>query len=341
MAGWTLFSQAQHKHSRVSELQHTPEDLRWATPEIVARYRAKRLRLQGKTLVDVGCGIGFQTVAFAQVFEKVYAVEIDSEKIKRAEENARILGLKNIEFIHGDALDPAVIRKVKTVEILFSDPERLPEEEERAVDTIQPDLAQLLAAYAPLTEKIAVELPPQIKSVPFPDGELEYLSVGGKLNRLTWYSPKLKQSPWSAVVLPSEERLEMKEGAKLSKREKLGTYLYEADPAVVKAGLLAELSADTETALFSEGKAVFFTGKSLIKSAFFANTFKVLGSGSFQEKEVISLLRKTGAGKVVLRYPVDPKEYWNIRKKWEQPLSGKKKVCLFQFGSRAAVGERV
>ena len=56
------------KHSRQKELSFTPEDLRWATPEIAARYRAKRLSAHGKIIADLGCGIGFQTFAFAEKF---------------------------------------------------------------------------------------------------------------------------------------------------------------------------------------------------------------------------------------------------------------------------------
>src|SRR3989338_5246767 len=92
---------ALEKHVRAEGLQFTPEDIRWATPEIVAQYRAQRLSCD--TIVDLGCGIGFQTFAFATTCKHVYAIEIDKEKIKRAENNATFLGLKNITFIHGDA----------------------------------------------------------------------------------------------------------------------------------------------------------------------------------------------------------------------------------------------
>ncbi|TAH58340.1 MAG: methyltransferase, partial [Methanosarcina mazei] len=58
------------------------ESVRFATPEPIARYRAQRLRCG--TLADISCGIGGQTVFFAQQCEFVYAVEIDPEKIEYA-----------------------------------------------------------------------------------------------------------------------------------------------------------------------------------------------------------------------------------------------------------------
>ncbi|MBI2667127.1 methyltransferase domain-containing protein, partial [Candidatus Woesearchaeota archaeon] len=97
------------KHPLANKLSFTPEDIRWATPDIVAKYRARRLFAHGKIIADLGSGIGFQTFAFAEKFEKVYAVEIDEEKIERAKTNANILGIKNIQFIHGDALNQKVI----------------------------------------------------------------------------------------------------------------------------------------------------------------------------------------------------------------------------------------
>src|SRR3989338_8768394 len=173
-----ISQKALEKHLRAGELQHSEEDIRWATPEMVAEYRAKRLRCQ--IIVDIGCGIGFQTFAFAKTCDKVYAIEIDSQKIEKARQNAAVLGLKNITFIHGDALSADVVQQLGKINVVFCDPARLPEEGERKTETIQPDIHRLLAVYSSLTDKIAIEFPSQIKAIPF-DCEKEYLSWKGKL----------------------------------------------------------------------------------------------------------------------------------------------------------------
>src|SRR3989344_5528681 len=178
------------KHSKAKKLHYRNEDIRWATHEQVAECRAQQLKC--KTIVDIGCGIGFQSFAFAKTCKKVYAIEIDKEKIKLAEKNAVILGWKNIEFIPGDALSDKIISQLHDVDIVFCDPERSPEERKRNVATIKPSIPELLKKYGALTENIAIEFPPQIIEIPF-DCEREYLSIDGALNRLTLYFGDLKK----------------------------------------------------------------------------------------------------------------------------------------------------
>lgn len=328
------------KHPCQKELSFTAEDLRWATPEMVAKYRAKRLSSYGKIIADLGCGIGFQTFAFAEKFEKLYAVEIDKEKLKCAQANAKVLGLKNIIFIEGDALSKEVLQQLADVEIVFCDPERLPTEEERTLEKIKPEIARLITLYSSLTQKIAIELPPQMKGIPLA-GEKEYLSVEGKLNRLTLYVGELAKAERSAVILPEEARLEADKRAKLTFKKELGKYLYEVDPAVAKAGLIAELCRSIRMSVFSQEKNAFLSSGRKTKSPFLVHTFQVLGSCQFQEKEIIALLKKVEAGKVTLRFAVDPQEYWNIRTRYEKRLSGTKKISLFRFENKAVVGEEI
>jgi len=337
------------KHSRSEELFFEPEDIRWATPEIVANYRAQRLKCN--IIIDLGCGIGFQTFAFAQTCQKVYAIEIDKRKIERAQKNAKVLGLKNIEFIYGDMLDPIIIKKVKKADIVFCDPERLPEEEKRSVGSIIPGVDKILAAYDKITSKIAIEFPPQIKEIPF-DCEKEYLSLDGALNRLTLYFHGLKEAERSAIILSKvskeekivSERIVNNPKAKLIEhrdKEKPDKYLYEVDAAVVKADLLAELGVKTDCSLFSKGKATFFTSDKRMKNTFFKKTFEVVATILFNEKDIVTSLQKKEFGKVVIRYSVDPQDYWKERKNYESKLNGAKTAYLFQFGLKAVIGEEI
>jgi|SRR3989338_2584130 len=325
------------KHSKAKKLHYREEDIRWATPEQVAVYRAERLKC--KVIADLGCGIGFQSFAFAKTCKKVYALEIDTERIKLAEKNAHALGIKNIEFIHGDALSEKVIKQLQEVDIVFCDPERLPEESKRSIATIKPSISELLKKYGALTENIAIEFPPQITEIPF-DCEREYLSIDGALNRLTLYFGDLKKCARSAVVLPAGKRLCSEEEATLAETEELGEYLYEADPAVVKAGLLAELSEETDTELYEKSKSVFFTSDTKISNPYFKNAFKAVEMCAQEEHEIIAALQKHHAGQVILRFSVDPKEYWRIRKKIEAKLTGDKTYALLYIGKEAVIVEK-
>src|SRR3989338_1319398 len=168
------------KKTSYKNLFFTEEDLRFATPEVVAEYRAERL--QCKTLVDIGCSIGLQTFAFARHCNKVIAIEIDERKIAYAKQNAKKLDIKNIEFIHGDALEPKIIQQIHEAEIVFSDTERLPEEKSRSLDRVNPNIGEVLRKYGHLTEDFCFEIPASIGFVDI-SGEKEYLDIDKKLNR--------------------------------------------------------------------------------------------------------------------------------------------------------------
>lgn len=331
-------------HQLSHHLEFTPEDLRWATPQIVADYRAKRLKCN--IIADIGCGVGFQAFSLAKTCKKVYAIDIDKDKLKRSKNNAKILGLKNIIFIHGDALDPQVVKTVSDTQVVFCDPQRPPQEKERNIQQISPNINKLLSTYSAITSKIAIEFPPQIKEsqikeIPY-DCEQEYLSMDGALNRLTLYFNELKQASRSAVVLPAGQRLFSETESLVIKTSAiLLSYLYEVDLAVVKAKLLAELSLKTKTLLYSQGKFVFFTSEKLISSPFFKNSFKVDRELTFNLTEIIKVLQQEKVGSVLLRYTIDPQQYWSERKKLEAKLTGTKVIHLFRFKDRAVIAEKI
>ena len=68
------------------------EGMQIATPEIVAKYIAKRLKT--KVIADLGCGIGGQVIFFAKECKKVYAVERNPEKLEYAKENCELYDVK-------------------------------------------------------------------------------------------------------------------------------------------------------------------------------------------------------------------------------------------------------
>ncbi len=324
------------KHPQAANLHHTPDDIRWATPEIVADYRSERLKCS--IIADLGCGIGFQTFAFAKTCRKVYAVELDVRKLEFARKNAAVLGLKNIKFILGDILDLQIISSLADAEIIFCDPERLPEETTRELGKIKPDIRHLLDKYQEITPNIALEFPPQIKEIPF-RCEREYLSVHGKLNRLTLYFGELMKAERSAVLLPENVVLQSGKFKKVQTK-RLGPYLLEVNPAVVKAELVGELCEKYGVKLYFTGKNIYCTSSNRIVSPFWT-TFKVWQQLPFQETKIISALQKEQAGKVILRYELEPEEYWPTRTRYERNLRGSKTLCLFRFQEKAVIAERV
>jgi hypothetical protein len=342
-----------------------PQDQkRFSTPEIVALYRAEKLAC--RTIVDLCSGYGFQANAFSQFCKHVIAIELDPKKVKQAKEYARILGIKNITFICGDVLSQKRVLAIaqKDIDVVFCDPERLAAEKERTIATIRPDIKKLLELYNPMTEQIAMEFPPHIKGLEstFKNAEFEYLAVDGVVNRLTLYFGALKSASKSVVLLPHGDRVAFV-GTDVSFSSRVSTagyqYILEPMPALLLADLCFEalcyntdivqikkMIAAKDIVQVTQGKKIFFLSKEKIVSPFFTMYYilqrtKYVQGNKTQVKKIVDLLQQEGAEKVVLRYQIDPSQYWIERKKFEKGLeNGHKTVHLFLF-DMAVLGEKI
>lgn len=326
-------TKARMKNDKTKEkLYMALDDLRFATHETVADYRAFRLKCD--TILDAGCGIGLQSIAFSKTCKKVIAIELDERKARYASENFKKLGIKNISLVNGDAIQ--VVQDIKKADIVFCDTERAAEETERSLSTLKPDIKGLFKAYGKITKDFCIEVPPQIKDISL-KCEKEYVSLNSKLNRLNLYFGSLMKSDFSAVSLPGGDRVEGKGGSLPKKNSKVLNYLYEVDEAIVKAGLLSKVVSE-KVLLYNVDRQVLLTSKGLIKNGFF-KTYKLIAKCKPTYNEIIKELKKAGAGSIILRAKVKPEDYWSERKKYESKLDGDKKFHLFIIGREALIAE--
>jgi len=178
------------------------------------------------------------------------------------------------------------------------------------------------------------------------DCECEYLSLNGQLNRLTLYFGALKSCERSAVVLPGEVKLRSSDAAGIKTGE-LEQYIYEPEPSVVKAELLNELayavSEKSDEILYYKGdaKRTLLTSSKLIGSPFFKDSYRVVGKTEMDISTIKEILKSERAGKVVLRFDIEPGRYWDVRKKLEEGLSGTKALHVFGFGKEVVIAEKV
>ena len=324
-------------------LYSNKDGIRFATPQAVAQYRAKRLKC--KTLADISCGIGGQTIFFAKECDLVYAVEIEPQKIEYAKKNCKLHGLDNVEFICGDALSPDIIRQIPKVDIIFSDPARPAEEDTRKVMSLEPGIPNVISAYSDKTHNFVFEAPPQMppERIKF-DCEREYLSLDGQLNRLTLYFGDIKQCERSAVSLPDGAYIASTDMSRnIKETQTLKMYAYEPESAVVKADMLPQLveslkndttskndSQNVDIELFTiDKKRLLLTSDTPLRHSMLKNHYSVITIMDFEPDAINSQLKKCNVGTVILRAGVDPADYWTIRNKIENGLSGKKTIHLF------------
>jgi SAM-dependent methyltransferase len=321
------------------------EGLQLATPEIVARYIAKRLKTN--IIADLGCGIGGQVIFFAKECKKVYAVERNPEKLEYAKENCRLYDVENVEFILGDALSESVKAQVSDADIVFSDPARPISEKERTLENLEPPITEILKNYSDITPELAFHAPPQMPPARITlDCEREYLSLNGQLNRLTLYFGALSRCERSAVVVPGGAKLCSSDAPPIETGT-LREYVHEPEPSVVKAGLLNELAQaikESGNDIFfykSDEKRTLLTSSGLIVSPFIKDTYRVSGKTERDIVKMKEILKSEKAGKVVLRFDIEPEKYWELRKRLEEGLSGNRTLHVFGFGDEVVMGEKI
>jgi predicted RNA methylase len=214
----------------------THDALEQATRASVARARARRLKAAGTTaVVDLGCGIGGDLVAFARAGLRVRGVERDPVRAAIARANLRALRLDG-EVVEADLADV----QPRSDEVPFLDPARRTGHG-RVFDP---------ASMAPPWDVVSRYLvrPAVVKTLPgfphalLPEGvEAQWVSDRGDLVEACLWGPGLATAPRRATALPS--------GAELSgfgdpgEVGEVGGWLHEPDDAVIRAGLVGELSS--------------------------------------------------------------------------------------------------
>lgn len=317
------------------------EGLRYATPPLIADYRARRIK--GDIVADICCGVGMQLIYFSRYVERAIGVEIDSFRAELAILNAMAMNAK-IEIIKGDALSKKIFDEIDA-DCIFCDPSRKEKEEKRKFETLLPNPLKVYNLYSSKTDRIAFELPPQISRDEIKiEGEKEYTSLNFSLNRLVLYTGELAQCDTSAVSLPSEERVtDLDEKIKLKKMDKALEYIYEVDGTIIKAGLLENLAGKIgfDGYVIQIGKRrSLLTSSDEYKSAFLRK-YEIVAECNFDYHKLNHILKKLEAGKATLRISVEPEKYWKIRKKIEEGLEGERHFYIFKVKNKALVAEQI
>ncbi len=334
---------ARDKFSR-TDLWMDMDGLRYATHEVVAKYRAQRVK--PKSIADVSCGIGIQLIFFAKYAREAYAIDIDERKLFYAEKNAEKYGVyEKIRFIHGDSLNREVIEQVDA-DVIFSDPARPPEMPERRLEDLLPSPLKVYEAYRHKTDAFIFDLPPQIRREKIPwKGEFEYIDLFGALNRLTFYFEPLAKAERSAVLLPAKARLESNPDLEniIEWREPL-EYIYEIPQAIDYADLINELFHKVNGTLYMllrEKRRVLATSSEKIKSEYFKRAYILTGITKFHPLRINDFLRKNDYGRATLRVSIADNAYWSFRRKIENGLKGEKRAFVFQYRDKAIITEAI
>ena len=284
---------ARAKFSRAMRMFFTRDGLEQASAEVVARHRGARYPAGG-LLADLCCGIGGDLIALAGGHQ-VRAVDADPVHLRMAEANAAVYGVAGgVRFEHRD------VREIdlRGVTAAFIDPARRTGQGRLRPGASQPPLAWCLGLAGQVSQ-LGIKAAPGISRELVPPGwEAEFIAVGRELKEATLWSPALARSATRATILPGGHILAPRPGAPVPVAPP-GPYLLDPNPAVTRAGLVAELARMTGGWQIDE-QIAFLCAAEPVRTPF-ARTLQVLDSGRWHQRELAARLRALGIGSVDIR----------------------------------------
>jgi hypothetical protein len=290
------------KFSRADAMFFTPDALEQASGEIVSGWRAQRFAGY-PVIADLGCSIGGDTLALAAIPDaQVIAIDRDPLRLRLARANLAAYA-RTAHTVLADLTDPLPVQAVPAA---FFDPAR--RAGERRVFSVRDYTPPLDVMTGWDFDALAVKLSPgvnldELRPYTANGAGVEFVSLGGALKEAVLWCGAFGFAGRNASRLEPDGS-----GESLLPREipppplsSPRAYLYEPDPAVIRAGLLGELAARLGVALYRLDESIaYLTGDSYVISPW-ARAWPVWDWMPFHLKRLRAALRARGIGRVTVK----------------------------------------
>jgi hypothetical protein len=318
-----------------------------ATPARVATWHANQL-VEGCRLLEIGCGCGSDSLALAHRAANLIATDIDPVRAACTHTNLMTFGIGTARAIPGDGF-AVLADEGSRATAVFVDPDRRPDGKR----TLDPEawLPPLSAVTALLDTGRSV----YVKAAPSLDADdvderfsVTYVSSGGEcVEAFLAGGPDVPEGDRvRAVFLPADGPSEVLSGDRdWAATGPLGASLYVADPAAIRASLLAELCTRHDLGLVDEGIALL-TGASGVATPWLTE-FVVRDSLPMHPKRLRAAVRKFTPTQVRVHcrgVPLSaPAVEHDLRKKVDRGSSPALDVFITRVAGTptAVLGERV
>jgi predicted RNA methylase len=282
-----------------ARMYFTPEGLEQATRRVVAEHRAARLAAaRTESVVDLGCGIGGDLVAFATAGITAAGVDLDPVRVEVARANLAALGVGGAVMVAD-----ATTLDLAPFSVAFADPAR---RSARGRTFHVDDWTPSWPFVESLLERDScVKVAPGIPHGLVPAGvEAEWVSDHGEVKEAALWSGTLATTSRRATVigdgglatltvedLPRDETTEPQVGSP--------AFLYEPDGAVIRAGLVQAVAAGVHGRLLDEHIA-YVVGDEPYRTPF-ARSYRVVEQLPHREKPLRAALRERGIGRLTIK----------------------------------------
>ena len=291
-----------------------------SSSEKAAVYKSSLV--SGDLLVDLTAGMGMDSFHFAHRVKRVIAFEENTELAEIGNHNFNQFSSLKVDFEGGDGT--IELKKIKEkIDWIFIDPMRRDESENRLfrLHDTSPNVVKLLELYLSKSNNVLIKTSPlldisrglkELENV----HEIHIVGIKNEVKELLWL---IRQKPSEEIKIHcinfgthKTDKLEYNlkdESTAQAEYGELGSYLYEPNSTILKAGAFQLLSKtfkieklNKHTHLYTSNEQIDFPGR----------IFKVLEKMVFNKKNI---KKKYGKSKLNIIKRNYPESVANIRKK--------------------------
>jgi SAM-dependent methyltransferase len=324
-----LRREAASKFPQAGAMYFTRPALEQASSHAISTYRAGRYT-SFERILDLGCSVGGDTLALADVAQTI-GVDLDPLRLRMAHLNLQAAlpspgferdsapSESDVHFIQADLRQTLPVHLSAPQAIFFDPARREAGRRIRSVERYQPPLG-IIQSWVEHTPAIGVKISPGVDLAEIQnfDAELEFISSKGELKEAVLWLGPLMTARRRATLLPGPFTLASEaqdvdpqnpladNAPPLPLSDPLG-YLYEPDPAVLRAGLVRSLGAKLDSAQLDPDIA-YLTCMRPVETPF-ARGFLVEDWLPFNLKRLRATLRERGIQQVTVKKrgsPISP-----------------------------------
>lgn len=134
--------------------------LEQSSSELTATYKANLV--SGNKMADLTGGFGVDFFFIGSKFSRSYYIEQQQELCEIAQENFKLLGMRDFEIIHADAAK--FVENSEELDLIFADPHRRSSAGGKVfrIGDCEPDMTRLLPVLLPKSRKVMIKLSPML-----------------------------------------------------------------------------------------------------------------------------------------------------------------------------------
>ena len=166
---------------------------------------ARRKPLSGGSVLDMTCGLGIDTMALAEHFERVVSIERDEVLAEIVRYNMSLLGIRNVEVVTASS-EEYVASTTEHFDWVFVDPDRRSAEGKKMVcmEDCSPNVVALMPRLREISERVAIKLSPMFDCAEAfrlcSPAEVEVVSIGGECKEVNIYTDAERDMLRIAVI---------------------------------------------------------------------------------------------------------------------------------------------